>query len=129
MVHASRSCEESDEDVIYRHSFLEEGLNPKIDEALAAQNSAQDALESLLEQEAESSSLISRAQTRSHSAQLTFNIYCRFAIRNEVPMVDFHLTNCSRMMRHMEGKQSTSTSLVCFMSSDDDSTFDKTKKN
>jgi hypothetical protein len=46
VVHASRSCEQSDEDVVYQHSFLEEGLNPKIDEALAVQDSAQAALDS-----------------------------------------------------------------------------------
>ncbi len=44
--------------------------------------------------------------------------------RNEVPMVDFHLTNCSRMVRHMQHKQPDSTNLVNMMSSDEDSTFD-----
>ena len=43
---------------------------------------------------------------------------------NEVPMVDFHLMNCSRMVRDMQKKQPASTNLVCMMTSDEDSTFD-----
>jgi hypothetical protein len=51
-------------------------------------------------------------------------MHCRFAIFNEVPMADFKLTNCSRMVRRMGKKRgSTSSNLTCELSSDDDSVF------
>ena len=62
VVHASRSCEQSDEDVVYQHSFLEEGLNPKIDEALAVQDSAQAALDS------------------EYNGQISYNLRSRFNV-------------------------------------------------
>jgi hypothetical protein len=47
VVHGSASCEEEDQDVIDLHSFLEPGINAKIDEAYEDQQAAQMAMEEL----------------------------------------------------------------------------------
>jgi hypothetical protein len=49
VVHGSASCEEEDQDVLDLHSFLEPGINDKIDEAFEDQQAAQRAMEELVQ--------------------------------------------------------------------------------
>jgi hypothetical protein len=63
VVHGSASCEQLDEDVIDLHSFLEQGINPKIDEAFKAQEAAQTAMQDMHDNLVDSAVKFSVAQS------------------------------------------------------------------